>query len=507
LKSKSLLVAAPIVALAISCNAVTGVDDLNVAGGSQGAGGSSGQGGGDVTSGVNPGPMMVAAQGVSITQIAIYQGVKRTLMGGTPDNMVVPIIAGRDALLRVFVATDPSYDGSPVTAHLFLGDGAAPLEIVAPVPAQSSEAQLGSTINFEIPGSAMALGSSYRVELTQPSTNSAGNNPNASFPASGNAGLDVISDGPSLKVVIVPIVYAADGSNRLPDTSPSQIQGYKDAFYAVYPIQSIDLTVRAQPFTWTQTVDSSGYGWDTLLDAIASLRQQDKAAANVYYFGAFAPDTSINQYCYQGCVAGLGMIGGPSDTYSRAAIGLGFSGKDAFDTAIHEIGHTQGRQHAPCGGAQGVDPGFPYSDGGIGAWGYDLVNKQLVSPNVATDLMGYCSNYWISDYTFKAIFQRIKTVNKAKKVYPKELLNRTWERARVGADGKLSSLPPVAMELPPEGEATAVTVSTAAGSTAVNGQFFPYDHLPGGVLLWPAGASATTSIEASIDGKKVTLSP
>ena len=28
--------------------------------------------------------------------------------------------------------------------------------------------------------------------------------------------------------------------------------------------------------------------------------------------------------------------------------------------------------HAPCGGAAGLDGGFPYPDGSIGAWGYDF---------------------------------------------------------------------------------------------------------------------------------------
>ena len=43
-----------------------------------------------------------------------------------------------------------------------------------------------------------------------------------------------------------------------------------------------------------------------------------------------------------GCVAGLGFVGGPSDSWARAAIGLGFTGDNAAETAVHELGHNHG---------------------------------------------------------------------------------------------------------------------------------------------------------------------
>src|SRR5262249_33750936 len=156
--------------------------------------------------------------------------------------------------------------------------------------------------------------------------------------------------------------------------------------------------------------------------------------------------STFNQFCAQGCVAGLGMIPANSqDSYSRAAVGVGYSGDMAWTTAIHEIGHTQGRSHAPCGGAQGVDPGFPDSQAGIGVWGYDLVSKQLISPTQGKDMMGYCDPYWISDYTYKGIFDRIKFVNNAEIFVPEELKNRTWERASIDGQGKLTWLDPITM--------------------------------------------------------------
>jgi hypothetical protein len=416
----------------------------------------------------------------------------------------VPIVAGRPALLRVFVAVDGSYDGSPVTARLFLGND-PPVEITASVTA-SQDANLASTVNFEIPAEKMVPGLQYRVALLQPlGEHSKGDNMGAFHPATGNDTIDVQSDGMSLKLAIVPIRYGGDGSNRQPDTSDAQLQGYKDYFFATYPIRQIDLTVHA-PWSWSGYIGPDGTGWGEVLDGLAQLRLQEHASPDVYYFGAFEPEPSFDQFCAGGCVAGLGLIGSPGDNYSRAAVGLGYSGDMAWTTAIHEIGHTQGRSHAPCGGAQGVDPGFPYKTGGIGVWGYDLVGKQLIPPTQGKDMMGYCDPYWISDYTYKAIFDRIKTVNNASFVVPDSLKNLVWERARVDAQGKLSWLPPLQLELPPQGEAQKVTVLVAGSATVVDGHFLGYDHLPGGILFWPKQKASASRIEVTLGGKSAVLS-
>jgi hypothetical protein len=48
------------------------------------------------------------------------------------------------------------------------------------------------------------------------------------------------------------------------------------------------------------------------------------------------------------------------------------------------------------------DPNYPYAGGVTGQWGYDLVAGTL-KPPTNTDLMGYCGNNWISDYTYLGV--------------------------------------------------------------------------------------------------------
>ena len=70
----------------------------------------------------------------------------------------------------------------------------------------------------------------------------------------------------------------------------------------------------------------------------------------------------------------------------------------------HELGHNWGRHHAPGCGAPQPDTGFPYANGSIGTWGYDLANGLHLSPASYNDLMGYCqTSNWISDYTYRGV--------------------------------------------------------------------------------------------------------
>ena len=498
--------------LLCACNAVTGVEDIvfqGQAGSGSGNGGGSGVGGAGTTT-ETPGIVIQDAAGVTITEIALYQGVKVELMlNGQDAANKTRIVANRDALMRVFVALDPAkYDGQPVIARLTI-DGVPDYieQTVTPNPTPTENA-LNSTINFDIPAASLLPGFSYRVELLQGTDTFVPVNPGSVFPTDATfAPTNAASVGNAVRIVLVPVRYGADGSNRLPDTSQKMIDGYHDLFQAMYPAPSVEVTVR-DPVNYNQDVDPGGYGWDQLLGYIGDVRSQDQAAFDVYYYGIFSPAKTLSQYCGGGCVAGLGNIAGVGDSYSRAAIGLGMSddgGQTAWETAVHEIGHTHGRYHAPCGGAAGVDPQFPYSGAKLGVWGYNQIKKHLFNPMSTTDVMGYCLPIWVSDYTWNGLYDRIKAVNGAKIIAPPEMLNRTYDRARVDAEGNLHWMTPVQIDYPPQEAPTTLTVQTPQGQQTVTGHFYGYDHLPGGVILWPQAGGPSTAVSFVFQGKILSL--
>ncbi|MCC6554379.1 MAG: hypothetical protein IT372_15465 [Polyangiaceae bacterium] len=495
----------------IACNALTGAEDLIIKGedgsgaSGTGAGTGTGTGGAGTTStGTTPQDPMSPATGVSIREIAIYQGVKRPLMtGGAHVDSIIPVVTGRDALIRVFYDLLPDYNGQPVTARLTI-DGQAPIDVVQPLSGSSSDGSLQTTINFDVPASMMVGGMGYRVDLLQVTGQGGGDNPAAVFPAAGSDPINVAPSPATLQVKLIPIAYGADGSNRTPDTSQTQLDRYRDLFLAMYPITSIDLTVHA-PVQWDSTISPNGAGWESLLNALADFRAQENAPANVYYYGIFAPASSIQEFCGGGCVAGLGFVTTPGDSYGRVAIGIGFTGDIATETAVHEVGHNHGRNHAPCGGPSGVDQSYPYSGGKIGTWGYNILSHQLFSPTNTTDVMGYCQPIWISDYNFRALFSRIQGVDGANVIIPPELFDLTWERVQIDAQGNAAFLAPVSLHRPPMADATPVELVAPSGATTtVQGQLYRYDHLGGGLLLFPRGSAQLASAKIHLAGSVVT---
>jgi hypothetical protein len=500
--------------VAAACNALTGADDLRIEGedGTDGGGASVSQGpssgaglAGPGSSGTGmQGPPLVGAAGVTLREIVMYQGVSRPVMtAGAPATSDIPIVQGRDALFRLFYDTDGSFAGGLVTARFHVdGHPESPVEVVQPITGSSSEDNISSTINLEVPGSMLSPGMTYRVEILQEESVSPVDNPAAKYPAEGSTPLSVGASPAVLHVELIPIQYAADGSNRLPDTSEGQLTAYRELFYGIYPLSNVDITVHA-PVNWPSTISPNGAGWTNLLDSLANFRAQENTPDNVYWYGIFMPTSSVGTFCGGGCVAGLGFVTSPSDTFGRVAIGLGYPGSIATETAVHEVGHNHGRNHAPCGGAQGVDGGFPYSGGSIGVWGYNIVTKQLFSPNQTADLMGYCTPLWVSDYTFKAFFSRVQIADGASMIFPPEMMDLTWERVRIDGQGNATFLDPIQLHKPPMNEPTQVELETETGHVTVTGQFYKYDHLDGGLLLWPQPESAITGATIHLGAKLI----
>ena len=488
-------------ALGAACAPACGGSEPNPLSTGAGAGG-----GGDTSStstwGIElPPPRLIATAGVTIKEIALYQAVKRPLMAaGVAATSDITIVAGRDALLRVFVDVDMSRE---LVGRLFFDGALAPIEIKQTIAMSSVNERLDSTLNFEIPGSLINAGTKYRVAVgeIEPMPGTAAEAP--SYPAMGSDPMPGESCGDTLKIVLAPISY----KGKLPTLTEKEIKAYTDGFQAMYPAPKVEVTVRAMPIVWTQTVSANGSGWSQLLDKVAQTRLSDKVGKDVYYYAPFAPTASIGQFCGGGCVAGLGLLGQASDNFSRAAIGLSFPGDaDSIITALHETGHNHGRQHAPCD-VQDVDPKYPHKGGQDGVWGYNFITKKLFPPTVP-DMMGYCVPVWISDYTFNGLFQRIKAVNAPQRVIvPEALRDRMYDRALVNPDGSLQWLSSMRMEEPPStDDERAIVVESEGLNENVKASFYRFDHLEGGIAVWPATERTTRAVRIDVAaGKMVRL--
>ena len=298
----------------------------------------------------------------------------------------VPLVAGKDALLRVFVTRETDADVSmPLVRATFYQDGAEVFSTDIPgggvsIPQQIDEGDLSASANAPVPGRVLAPAAEMVVEIdpegvTDPSLGIAGR-----LPASGRIVLDV-QEVPPLKLTMIPFLWTEH-----PDRSIlMRLEGLtedSDLFrYTrdLLPVNELDLHVH-DPVSIS--VDPSWENQDELIRLTTMISTMEGASG--HYMGVLRNG------------AGWGLL--PGNVSISVLHG---------PTIAHELGHNFNLLHAPCGSVVGPDPDFPQSDGSIGNWGYDLLDGTLVSPDTP-DLMTYCEPRWISDYHFtKAAGYRI----------------------------------------------------------------------------------------------------
>lgn len=451
--------------------------------------------------GGKPQPTYVGAKGVTVNKIVLYQGIERPIMENgalVPPAVApavnVPVVGGRDAVVRVFYSVDADYNGAPVTA-VFGIDGQNPVALQATLGGGSIDDDMLSTLNFVVPGDAIKAPLAFVVRLDQEGK-PADDNPAARFPADGTAVLPVAGDGNVLRITLVPFQYQADGSNRVPDTSPAILEKYRARFKQLYPVKDVQITVRA-PFPYAGSISGGFAGFNEALDAVGQLRQTDNPTDDVYYYGIVNPAESFGQFCGGGCTAGIAPLntGGSGSPEARFGLGLGYDGS-AFETAVHELGHAHGREHADCGGASNIDPDYPHPDALIGVRGMDVATQELI-PATRTDIMGYCDKTWVSDYTFAALFERSKAVNLPRKI------GAAGARHAVVLIDELGRARIARTEPAWDSGGAAITarVTTAKGQREVDARFLGIDHTFGGWVHVPFEGEAPTRIAFNLDGR------
>lgn len=456
---------------------------------------------------------LAGAKGVTLREVSIYQSLKRQLMSnGEVVEEGVPLIAGRDAIVRVFYDLGSNFNGK-VLARLEI-EGGEPIEQEEMLYASSSEDDMTSTINFRVPGDRIGEVFEWRVSILQVG-NLSDSNAAAIYPPKAEQ-RSVEGAKNALRVVLVPFRYDADGSGRVPDTSEAALESYRKRLMQLYPVSRVEIAVRGA-IPWAQQITAFGGGWDEALMRTLEVRQQDAPPLDAYYYGIFDPEPEFFQYCNQGCVTGLAILNGgeqgpdEGQVDLRFAIGVGYQ-EAGPSTMAHELGHAHGREHADCGGADGVDPNFPHPGGQIGVWGLDTESLELFSPTETTDIMGYCENEWVSDYTYRGLFERGKVVNTvAKWQDPVGGAKARQKVAMVSIDGSGNAKwggVTTTSAMGPAGRRLSTQITNVDGVTSkVEASYFAYDHLPGGIAFVPVSDDDVATIEVELDGTRHIAQP
>ncbi len=293
----------------------------------------------------------------------------------------VPLVAGRPALLRVFVtAARPGGAGMPPVRARFHLDGvethvADIASSSVPIPTDVDEGDLAASANAEIPGEVIQPGLEMAIEIDPEGILDPAIGVVTRIPADGRSVVDVRAT-PMLDLTLVPFLLeqTPDSSILALTSAMAEDPGGHDLLHdtrTLLPIGELKVTAH-EP-----VLISTNNAYDLFRETVAIWAMEGGMG---HYMGTIAGRTTIAR--------GLASVPGR----------VSFSVPDSRIIA-HELGHNMNLRHAPCGGAGGPDPSFPEPDGSIGAWGYDFRRGRLIAP-ARHDLMSYCEPPWVSDYYF-----------------------------------------------------------------------------------------------------------
>ena len=345
----------------------------------------------------------------------------------------VPLVAGEEALLRVFVTAARSGGNHipRIRATFYLaGERGYVADIpgkAGTLPTEVDESDLGLSANAVIPAASMQPGLEMVIRVDPAGTMDASLGLPERIPETGRIAIPV-HEMPAFDLTLIPFLWEPSPDSAVIDSiaAMAAAPGESELLWATRTLLPItDLGVTAHDPVATATNDVS-----KLIHEVRAIQVLEGGRG--YY---------------------MGMMTGRLGNRIRGAAYV--SGRASFSvphatTMAHEVGHNLSLLHASCGGAARLDPHYPSLDGSIGSWGYDTrEGGELVSPR-RQDIMSYCPPRWVGDYHFaKALRYRVAAAGASA-----SHANARPERSLllwggVDADGRLHLEPVLAAEVPP----------------------------------------------------------
>ena len=288
--------------------------------------------------------------------------------GQTVMKANLKLVQDKPALLRVTVLANEVGMSTVVEVEAKKGSMVLGKErLIGPsiVPQAAVPADLSKSFRFMMPKAWMVSGVRLSIKVDPTDATMEADEANNAQVVTPMMGRDNI-----LHLTAVPVVVGALTG------APIELN---ETVTSLWPVKAVEAKTRA-PYTYTGTISPTDtQGWAQLLGELAQVQGADGSDRS--YFGFLKPG-------FGGGVAGIGYLG------QHVAIGR----DDYPSVAAHELGHNFGINHAPCGGAAGADPSYPYPNAQIGSWGFN--GTQLLAPNQYVDVMSYCQSIWVSDYNY-----------------------------------------------------------------------------------------------------------
>lgn len=374
-----------------------------------------------------PGP---PARGIQITNVYANQGIRVPISDGSEwvdaSGRTAPLVKNRNTLFRVMVDVDDDWQPREVAARInfFYEDGAKELgDTVAMVEQDSLDGTLSTSINFYVPAHLIRPSMGFQVELFDLDDS------RVDDPVSGPVVspedpnlLGVEAQDLAIDVVVVPVKHdLGDQCRDAPEPDDVDLQNMAAFLKNYNPVSEVNVRV-GPTLSYDKGTTNS---FDGLLNFIAQARADAMDDMDYeYWYG-------VIRVCDSGPeIPGVGPTGGQAiaiptinfidDPYLRISMGRWNESSSnspdgephvtvgSMDIFVHEIGHSQGRYHAPCD-APGADNNYPYPEADIGTYGYSELTNAYYEPNQnVKDYMSYCDPVFVSDYTYRGVLPFIR---------------------------------------------------------------------------------------------------
>ncbi|TPV92618.1 MAG: hypothetical protein B7733_24845 [Myxococcales bacterium FL481] len=368
------------------------------------------------------------AEGISITQIDINQGVAVTLLdngewvpgNGLPqdddleDNRVASVVGNRPGIVVAAWDTDGDWSAREITARLVLsGGGVDEVYLDTKNVSGSSDndmSNLDATFNWNVDAEHLVTGVKMTVDLREADSGEDGSDQANRFPDEPES-LRIPDNPMTLEVTVVPITNTdprCSGSTP-PATDEPYLENYRKILQQFNPVSEVKIHAYDGPAVesnvdeecWFGTTETTGVLYHAYM-----ARVDAEVHANHVYF-------AVADLCGDG-----GTNSNPCQSAGGMAWNWGFVAAAAwwdngnlpdfyswrYHQAVHEIGHAQGRAHSPGGGAGDPDPNYPNADGSLDTWGYGILDDSVHTGtgDKRFDYMSYeYSNSWSSLYTWE----------------------------------------------------------------------------------------------------------
>ncbi|HSM58541.1 MAG TPA: hypothetical protein VK879_20470 [Candidatus Sulfomarinibacteraceae bacterium] len=328
-------------------------------------------------------------------------------------NNSVELIAGKRTFVRVHVSAPSTVQDVYATLSGSKGGTTlyptlSPLNPGADIDVRVSpdRGQVNDSFLFELPSSWTAAGNLTLTARLDPAN--AKGDPD---PSDNVSSLTVpFLSTPSMALRLYNVQYTAGGTTYVADAS--HLEGLESWLRRAYPIHQLNVTRHTFTYPKDGLPDVDELHGYLALGKILRIIFAGEDGRIIYY--GIVDD------------GGGFMRGKALDIPSTIAAGpTGTpSGGWAWDTdgtygdwyGAHEIAHTRDRYHAEfCGAGGGVS--YPYSFGRISPaltgntaiFGFDIEDHTIYDSNWR-DVMTYCNNQWISDFTYEGIRDYLETV-------------------------------------------------------------------------------------------------